>query len=323
LEPREGWQEIPVAEANPYASVQGTYSSGGLILAYGRLDRDTLGVWRSSDGRTWEPAGQPPLPTTGTGGSIADIVSIADGFLAVAVLGNPEGSEPYDTGIYRSADGSSWVQEPNPQTGDIWLVHRFAKVGERLIVAGDSGVWISDDDGRTWTPSPANGGLGGSIQDLAYDGDRLVAVGYSGEMFGDKVPVMWTSTNGGASWDRTEIGASGAAYHVLLATDGGPLILGSRETEVTVWRHALGDWADRGIGVCCVTGATSTPTGFVAVGRPYSGGPAYALASEDGDAWIGEDLAFDELRRVSWSSVAQLIATTDSTSVVLGPAPYP
>jgi photosystem II stability/assembly factor-like uncharacterized protein len=142
-----------------------------------------------------------------------------------------------------------------PVAGGLVAVGRSLKTGD----AFDAAVWRSRDGGASWEriarDLPALGGPGNqTMKGVVQFGDRLVAVGWSGDN-----GAVWTSTDGGDSWKRVPANA-------LSTTPGHGLEL---------------------LGVDIVGGETSGPR-LVAVGRESvlrGRSAAAAWYSDDGQAW--------------------------------------
>ena len=190
---------------------------GGTVWAFFFALPNDSGIARSTDnGNTWQVV---PSIITDAGESI-----VSDNAIIVAE----------DNFIWRSTDdGASWdVVEQFALTG----IGSFAKTGTKLFGAARTGIQTSTDNGASWTFEPfsngaysfsSNGntiylgsnskvfkstdvgatwidvstGLGkGGIQALLYDGSTIFA-GTPADAAG-----IYTSTNGGASWDPAAAG---------------------------------------------------------------------------------------------------------------------
>lgn len=317
---REGWTPIQVADSNNYAKIVGVEEGLGFVLAFGQADIHRLGVWRSTDGQSWQAGSLPELAAE-FGGRLVDIATTPDGFVGVAWLGMPQGSEVITSAVYTSADGLEWKLAQNPVDGN-WIGSAVAALGSRIVAGGPSGIFVSDDAGNTWEQTADGSALGGEVTDLMANGKVLVAVGYSGTLAGDNKPLLWTSLDDGKTWDRTELAEEGTASHLVAGAGEAILVFGRLGEDAVVWQLADGGWSADPIAICCLRGATATSTGYVVVGVPWSGGPGYVATSADAQGWTLEPLDDREVTGIGWSEVLGLLTTT-RTAVVLGPTPYP
>lgn len=324
---RAGWTSIRVAEPNPYAGIAGIADGEGMVLAFGRADIHRLGVWRSFDGQTWEAGSIPELPTE-FGGALVDVAVTEDGFVGLAQLGNPEGSEPYNSALYTSPDGSVWKAASAPVEGN-WIGTAIAVVGSRIVVAAstgdygeETGVFVSDDNGASWQRTTDIAALGGQITDLVADGARLVAVGHAGGL-GTEQPLLWESTDGGATWNRTRLGDVGRPSDVVVGPGKTIVVFGSLPVDAVVWVLEGDGWTARRVASRCFAGATNTPTGYVAaVLQVQFPSTSYVVRSTDAREWKLEEPGVGVLTGVRWTDDLGLLTSTP-LDIVLGPAPYP
>ena len=315
---REDWTPVQVADSNNYAKIVGIADGPGFVLAYGQADIHRLGVWRSTDGHSWQ-AGSVPELAAEFGGRLVDIATTSDGFVGVAWLGMPQGSEVITSAVYTSADGLEWKLAPSPVEGN-WIGSAVAALGSRIVVGGPSGIFVSDDAGNTWEQTADGSALGGEVADLVANGRMLVAVGYAGTLATAK-PLEWSSTDDGMTWDRRELGEAGIPSDVVASTDGTIFVFGSIGEDAVVWRMDGGHWVAERIADCCLNGVTATPTGYVLVGYSSSGDPDYVGRSADARQWTLEE-PDSELTAIGWTETLGLLATT-RVEVVLAPTPYP
>jgi hypothetical protein len=173
------------------ARIQIDYANG-VFVGEGETDPAAADwFWRSGDGIDWQKTQKAPLNT--------QIVSVADGFVALG------GGDKYlpPTDLLTSPDGASWTKRPYPfGDADVRLAE---SEGDRALViendyssiAGEvepGAIWISSNDGATWTRyqlPPRNGDYADSAAIL---GNRIVATGssYNGGN-SDGSGVIWTA----------------------------------------------------------------------------------------------------------------------------------
>lgn len=117
-----------------------------------------------------------------------DIVSIPDGPLAVAV-------GDYDGGVY--TDVSQSVALPNPSIGTTTgLAYAYTK--KRLVRAGASAIYYSDDAGSSWTKLSTMNGVKGK---LAISADGSVIIHRPMDSNENFTGTVYYTTDLGASWN--------------------------------------------------------------------------------------------------------------------------
>jgi hypothetical protein len=236
-------------------------AGGPGLVAVGAEDGEAT-IWTSADGRGWTRVEQTSETT-----AFLDVTAGGPGLVAVA-LGNHGWTTQTGDGapIWTSADGSTWTRAPSDAVFEGAWIRAVIAGGPGLVAVGSDldgpRAWISSD-GVSWQEAsvpamPANVAFDGKhadawMQDVATDGERLVAVGTIGVSCGQTCgrygPAVWTSTDG-RTWS---------------ALPAGP-VFPPNPTDVEV------------------RSVTAGPTGFVIVGGIFSDEP-WIWASPDGLAW--------------------------------------
>jgi photosystem II stability/assembly factor-like uncharacterized protein len=242
-----GWVRHSMDKAT---NLQGIATSdSGMVIAVGNQ-----GWLFRNDGAGWQ---QQQLPVSDIAGKLIEISWIDGRFWAVGEMGavftsNSEGREWTDLGI----DGDVALNDiARSADGRLWITAEFGT------------LYRSSDNGRTWQEEE----LGyESLRSVAFHGQSGVIVGNGG--------VVYTSTNGGDSWQRRDKISGEHLYDVIfdgerwIATGNGGALLAS--DDGTRWTPI-------------------NPEGFA------SGYHARLLATERGVLIAGSTIG--ELRGDSWN----------------------
>lgn len=194
-------------------------AGGPGLVAVGSTAADGSGpaIWTSADGRSW----------TAVEGDIGasdfhDVTTGGPGLVAISI-GN-RGYVPQvgtDAPVWYSTDGLAWTQAAPDPVFEGALLHAVIAGGPGLVAVGADRegpqAWFSAD-GVTWelaSVPPVPEGVyidedhaDAWMQDVAVEGDRLVAVGSIALSMGPNSyrydPVMWTSTDG-TTWVEVDL----------------------------------------------------------------------------------------------------------------------
>ena len=188
------------------------------------------------------------------------------------------------------------------------------------------GVWISDDQGLTWTQAADRAEIDGTMSSASEHDGLIVAAGQAGQSDITELPyLVWTSSDAGETWHRSEVdaGPSGLAF----GSDGRILMsayIGASGSESAIWTSFDGalSWSKGVNRPCCITGLTSTPTGYVATLRDEP----FVLKSADAETWTEQTIDIAGITccvQGRWLPSFGLILTVNGDSVLLGPNPYP
>lgn len=216
-----------------------------LLLAGAATRTGELITWRSTDGAIWQRV-TPVLPMAAADASIADLESVADGWLGVGSVSRGADAAAAAV-IWRSVDGRSWscqVLDPNDlSTARAWDLHG---AGDHWLAIGDGshGCWApascagfpiawSTVDG-VWTNGYSSDREGGPVVGgtaFAADGSGFVAV-RAGRAWSSVDGARWIEIVGRPDW----AGPLGQADAIALAGDR--LVVGGSVS------NALGDDVD-------------------------------------------------------------------------------
>jgi len=324
LPAREGWTLHQVTEADANTSVFRVAEARGKLFAVGHVPLLRPAIWVSANAVDWVEA-DVPTPPAGLGFTVFDIVDTGDRLVALAAGGLAEGSGAFATMIYVSDDGLTWREAeatPGVETAALFTIVRL---GDRLVALGQE-VWVSDDHGLTWVQAADRAEVDGTMGTAAEHDGLLVAAGQAGQSDITELPfLVWTSTDAGETWDRSEVDAG--ASDLTFGPDGRILMsvyAGASGSESAIWTSFDGgdSWSEGANQHCCITGLTSTPTGYVATFRAES----FVLESADGETWTEQPIGVGDITccvEGRWLPSFGLVLAVNGDSVVLGPSSYP
>ena len=322
--PRAGWTLHEVVAADPNTSVFQVAGARGKLFALGHVPLLKPAIWVSANAVDWIEA-EVPTPPAGLGFTVSDIVDAGDRLVALAAGGFAEGSGAFATMIYVSDDGLTWREAESTPGVESAALFTILQVGDRLVAMGQ-GVWISDDHGLTWVQAADSAEIDGTMSRAAEHDGLIVAAGQTGQSDITELPyLVWTSSDAGESWHRSEVDAGPGA--VAFGPDGRVLMsvrTGPSESESAIWTSLDGaqSWSKGPNQPCCVTGLISTPTGYVATLRDKS----FVLESADGETWTQQAIGVGGITccvEGRWLPSFGLVLAVNGDSVVLGPNPYP
>lgn len=231
--------------------VNSVVAHDGSFLAVGSA------IWQSADGIDWDRIGEAPKTALG------HVISTDYGLMAAG----DDGQEA--PAIYRSGDGTSWIQAEvggtsegfNCSTYDIveaedglFAVGCSAAAGGPTASNRNAAVWRSDD-GSVWSMvERAASSRHDNLWGIVADGNRLVAAGDTTQPSYSNSGLIWISVDGGSTWEPQ-------------IDDG--FVFGNIRSET---RHAF------------IRSITLFEGKFIVVGAYTTGGPPMYHAA----VWIGE-----------------------------------
>ncbi|GEM_PF-3811077 len=156
------------------------------------------GVWRSDNyGGFWQPT-QNAMSSMSSGALVFDgrnntlYYGTGDAFSGIA----------YGAGVFKSTDaGITWRQMgANFSGGFTYRIALHPTAAQTLLVARDSGIWITNDGGNTWTRT-LNSNASGSITDVAIDANTPnLAFATLYNPSGAATNGVYRSLDGGNTW---------------------------------------------------------------------------------------------------------------------------
>ena len=183
-----------------------TVSDLGLVAVGGDSSGGDLdaAVWTSPDGLAWSRVVDTDGMLAGSGDQA--MASVTAGDRGLVVVGREKPGSDFDGVVWLSPDGSSWTRI---DTGDTFggpgdqAVAQVSQVDGGLMAVGyeriedrDAQVWESED-GLAWAKSSDPGLIAEGLQEihsLAASSERIIAVGYSGDIASTNASV-WHHPN--------------------------------------------------------------------------------------------------------------------------------
>ncbi len=171
------------------------------------------------------------MPTKGAERQQALAFIVKGSTIFAGAFAGPYPDTTYIGGALRSTDnGETWAKiDSGFFTGTIFpiSVYSLLIIGDSLFAGTSNGVFISSNDGTTWTQ--ASNGIDSdassrNVQALILDGSNLFAGTSNGIFF---------SSDHGASWSRRDSGLAYPHYNVLSMTaDGSTIFVGIEDGGV-------------------------------------------------------------------------------------------
>ncbi len=304
--------------------ILGLTADDGIVLAWGETlvqigpeegDVQQGGViWRSTDGAEWVPSLVTDGVAMGDTSGIGDVAHGPGGWVAIGYVccGTEEAA------VWRSEDAATWRRVPFPSVPlpgvrpdriglaaiagslDRYVIAGLAVTGEPEVVP----VLWSSADGQTWTAADAMaGGEAGQLDDVAWDGERFVAVGHLGASDAPDLDGLVLRSSDGLTW------APAADTDGRLSAPGDILL-----TEVVPYADGLllvgarGDSAARldCPGDCVTFRSAAWTSGEEDTWEEVAGAvPSIAAASDDGLMGFGENRLLRSANGRTWSAPRQ------------------
>jgi len=232
-EPGRWTGQVLDGEPGPDHPTQVAVDGDQVVVTIVSDEGDVTGFASNDEGRFQ------PGETTATGHQFLGLGGLSrfgEGWIAMGsggLVDHGGGDEEllFDMRTFRSDDGRTWAEFDSTGLDAPADVFDLIAVDDGLVAvgtlreAGDPSqggfravAWHSTD-GEHWTtvPMPAGGGSEGSAATLLATGDEVLAVGSV-----DRRGVMWSSTDGGATWaivEREGIPATSSLDHIVSQDD--------------------------------------------------------------------------------------------------------
>jgi hypothetical protein len=335
------WQpltDFPVSDAFEVTAVT-TTPAGFVAVGFrampgeGPVGRSQGLVWRSADGRTWQPQVDPAFEfvTLEAVAALGDS-AFAFGSLETCDLASNECEEPSEAGwgMWRSIAGGPWERLAVPESMQIGTMDGVTVVHGALVASGwafgetaGAIIWRSSD-GVTWTESTNLAGMAAVTATGEIPGGFVVFGDRFSPELGD-VELLGATTTDGVQFAPLALPALPAAtIESVAAGSGGVIAVGDADDPDVgfngVVLHSSDGltWTQGAAGDGSFSGATiraghPLPNGYVAIG--YT--PDEVDASSTGASWITADgLAWRRLAPLGGSFTRLLASAVGAGGVV-------
>ncbi len=266
-------------------------------------------IWTSPNGLSWTLASTKGITPMLSGDGMWVLNAMSGGFIAAGVAA--DGSHATQAVIWTSRDGVTWQRKTAAQLGlagpgeTVQDISYITARGTATLISGQvtkagvtyAGVWLSTDDGSTWTrvTVPADHGASTAITGLGADASGFLAVRPGRSASGTPDGVAYFSPNGTAWQYAGTIGATTAWNPGLVkGSDFGFVVAGASAAGQLVAFTATGSggtWQQTGslgnADTQSVVGATVASAGtIVAIGytspSKVSQQPVFLMATAAG-----------------------------------------
>ena len=240
------WAPVPSQQsfADPYGDMEAVVATGDRLVAVGdgcgpSLPECHMAIWTSDDGETWQRVPDSRQFDAGTytpsrQGELTDVVATDDGLVAV---GRSREDGLRRAAVFRSDDGVRWTRSRDEASFQLGTMEAIAATPRGVVAVGNmlegteahASAWTSPD-GLAWVRTTGNGvafdvgGMGtfsdgrgrGGMIDVAWTGNRVVAIGSACEPGGGGCRgIAWTSDDG-RSWTREADELDGNPYSMTV-----------------------------------------------------------------------------------------------------------
>lgn len=227
------WRKVETAEPMVGQLIDVIATDDGLIAVGGVPGADAAGIWRSTDGETWERAGEDI--------EHAFLWSITEGGPGLVAVGWRRDPDP-SAAVWTSVDGSAWTLSPDPEGYELYEGTDVVDFDGTLVMVGSSfqapggRIWTSTN-GIEWTIADAPGFEGAYPRNVIETPRGLVALGGGEAMAGS----AWISPDG-IGWESFGEPLPGTYFHSGFVHDGVLLAFGATQAgtvETGMEAHAM------------------------------------------------------------------------------------
>jgi photosystem II stability/assembly factor-like uncharacterized protein len=155
------------------------------------------GVYRTDDsGDNWQAVHTNGLPSNAS-------------WIALAGAGTTIYVGSLDARIYMSEDlGNSWQQTSFSATGTL---REIEIKDDKIYACGSFGIYVSNNDGVSWSKLPGIGLPPGIIQEMTFSGNKFYAVSNA------SIGGVFLSNDDGVNWQKISAAITGGAFSITTA----------------------------------------------------------------------------------------------------------
>jgi len=226
------WSKVFTIEPGPYSRLTGVAEARGTLFALGRSGRTQPAIWISRNGTDWAAATVPAVTEhigdadDGSGDLTAFVVDVVDAGPRLVALA-----------VSGLAEGSGPIGTKiyvSADEGQTWTespaaiagtMFDLVRAGDRLIAVGTA-IWTSDDDGTSWIEALGSASVGGALHAVDARAGTIVAVGDSGNGDLTDAPALALVSTDGLTWQRIVIDPEAMAYSVAIGTSARVVAMG-------------------------------------------------------------------------------------------------
>ncbi len=210
--------------------------------------------------------------------------------------------------VYLNPLHSQWVQTNGLSGG---YVHSIISTGTNLFAGTDGGVFLSIDNGTSWTA--VNSGLSSPyVLSMAAVGTNLFA-GFNGGGIN-------LSTNNGSSWKPINVGLTGTQVLALATSPTGTNLFAGTDKGIYLTTNNGTSWSDASAGLTNLNvyavGVSVTATGGTNIFAGTNGGGVF-LSTNNGANWAEVNSGLTDLHVWSFAVIGHNVFASTNKGVFL------